>query len=90
MKDLINTKIKLFTENIENANNNLNFFTPVYFFNLYLCLEMGLNFVVIIIILLSILTYDKNTPELKAKIEETIEWINFAKEEIIGAIYGVI
>jgi len=90
VKALINTKIKLFTENIENANNNLNFFTPVYFFNLYLCLEMGLNFVVIIIILLSILTYDKNTPELKAKIEETIEWINFAKEEIIGAIYGVI
>ena len=90
VKELIDKKIKLFTENIENANSNLNFFTPVYFFNLYLALEMGLNFVVILIILFSMLTYDTNTPELKAKIEETIEWINVAKEEIITAIYGVI
>ena len=90
VKVLIEDKIKLFTENIENANSNLNFFTPVYFFNLYLALEMGLNFVVILIILFSMLTYDTNTPELKAKIEETIEWINVAKEEIITAIYGVI
>lgn len=90
VKPLIEKKITLFTENIENANSNLNFFTPVYFFNLYLALEMGLNFVVILIILFSMLTYDTNTPELKAKIEETIEWINVAKEEIITAIYGVI
>lgn len=90
VKPLIKNKIKLFTENIENANNNLNFFTPVYFFNLYLALEMGLNFVVILIILFSMLTYDENTPELKAKIEETVEWIKVAKEEIITAIYGVI
>lgn len=90
VKALIDKKIKLFTENIENANNNLNFFTPVYFFNLYLALEMGLNFVVILIILFSMLTYDENTPELKAKIEETVEWIKVAKEEIITAIYGVI
>lgn len=90
VKVLIEDKIKLFTENIENANSNLNFFTPVYFFNLYLALEMGLNFVVILIILFSMLTYDTNTPELKAKIKETIEWINVAKEEIITAIYGVI
>jgi len=90
VKELIDKKIKLFTENIKNANSNLNFFTPVYFFNLYLALEMGLNFVVILIILFSMLTYDTNTPELKAKIKETIEWINFAKEEIITAIYGVI
>ena len=90
VKALIDDKIKLFTENIENANNNLNFFTPVYFFNLYLALEMGLNFVVILIILFSMLTYDENTPELKAKIEETVEWIKVAKEEIITAIYGVI
>lgn len=90
VKALIDDKIKLFTENIENANNNLNFFTPVYFFNLYLALEMGLNFVVILIILFSMLTYDENTPELKANIEETVEWIIVAKEEIITAIYGVI
>lgn len=90
VKALIDDKIKLFTENIENANNNLNFFTPVYFFNLYLALEMGLNFVVILIILFSMLTYDENTPELKAKIEETVEWIKVAKDEIITAIYGVI
>jgi len=90
VKALIDDKIKLFTDNIENANNNLNFFTPVYFFNLYLALEMGLNFVVILIILFSMLTYDENTPELKAKIEETVEWIKVAKEEIITAIYGVI
>ena len=90
VKALIDKKIILFTENIENANNNLNFFTPVYFFNLYLALEMGLNFVVILIILFSMLTYDENTPELKAKIEETVEWIKVAKEEIITAIYGVI
>lgn len=90
VNDLIKSKIKLFTENIENANNNLNFFTPVYFFNLYLALEMGLNFVVILIILFSMLTYDENTPELKANIEETVEWIKFAKEEIVTAIYGVI
>lgn len=90
VKALIDKKIKLFTENIENANNNLNFFTPVYFFNLYLALEMGLNFVVILIILFSMLTYDTNTPELKANIEEGVEWIKFAKEEIVTAIYGVI
>ena len=90
VKALIDNKIKLFTENIENANNNLNFFTPVYFFNLYLALEMGLNFVVILIILFSMLTYDENTPELKANIEEGVEWIKFAKEEIVTAIYGVI
>ena len=90
VKVMIEEKIKLFTENIENANNNLNFFTPVYFFNLYLALEMGLNFVVILIILFSMLTYDENTPELKAKIEETVEWIKVAKEEIETAIYGVI
>ena len=90
VKALIDDKIKLFTENIENANNNLNFFTPVYFFNLYLALEMGLNFVVILIILFSMLTYDENTPELKANIEEGVEWIKFAKEEIVTAIYGVI
>ena len=90
VKALIDKKIILFTENIENANNNLNFFTPVYFFNLYLALEMGLNFVVILIILFSMLTYDENTPELKANIEEGVEWIKFAKEEIVTAIYGVI
>jgi hypothetical protein len=90
VKVLIEEKIKLFTENIENANNNLNFFTPVYFFNLYLALEMGLNFVAILIILFSMLTYDTNTPELKANIEETVEMIKVAKEEIETAIYGVI
>ena len=90
VKALIESKIELFTENIKNANENLNFFTPVYFFNLYLALEMGLNFVVILIILFSMLTYDENTPELKANIEEGVEWIKFAKEEIVTAIYGVI
>ena len=90
VKVLIEDKIKLFTGNIKNANENLNFFTPVYFFNLYLALEMGLNFVVILIILFSMLTYDENTPELKANIEEGVEWIKFAKEEIVTAIYGVI
>ena len=90
VKTLIKKKIKLFTENIENANDNLIFSKPVYFFNLYLALEIGLNFVVILIILFSMLTYDTNTPELKAKIEETVEMIKVAKEEIVTAIYGVI
>ena len=90
VKALIDDKIKLFTENIENANNNLNFFTPVYFFNLYLALEMGLNFVVILIILFSMLTYDENTPELKANIKIMVAAIVVAKEEIETAIYGVI
>ena len=90
VKALIDEKIILFTENIENANNNLNFFTPVYFFNLYLALEMGLNFVVILIILFSMLTYDENTPELKANIKIMVAAIVVAKEEIETAIYGVI
>ena len=85
--DLINKKIKTF---VENANNNLNFFMPVYFFNLYLALEMGLNFIVILIILYAMLYYDESTPELKEKIKETIEWIKVAKDEIETAIYGVI
>ena len=90
VKVLIEDKIKLFTDNIENANKNLNFFTPVYFFNLYLALEMGLNFVVILIILFSMLTYDENTPELKANIKIMVAAIVVAKEEIETAIYGVI
>ena len=90
VKVLIEDKIKLFTGNIKNANENLNFFTPVYFFNLYLALEMGLNFVVILIILFSMLTYDENTPELKANIKIMVAAIVVAKEEIETAIYGVI
>ena len=88
--DLINIKIKTFVENVENANNNLNFFMPVYFFNLYLALEIGVNFIVILIILYAMLYYDESTPELKEKIKETIEWIKVAKDEIETAIYGVI
>ena len=88
--DLINKKIDVFVKNVDNANDNLNFFTPVYFFNLYLALEMGVNFIVILIILNAMLYYDKSTPELKEKIKETIEWIKVAKDEIETAIYGVI
>ena len=88
--DLINKKIKTFVENVDNANNNLNFFMPVYFFNLYLALEIGVNFIVILIILYAMLYYDESTPELKEKIKETIEWIKVAKDEIETAIYGVI
>lgn len=88
--DLINKKIDVFVKNVDNANDNLNFFTPVYFFNLYLALEMGVNFIVILIILYAMLYYDKSTPELKEKIKETIEWIKVAKDEIETAIYGVI
>lgn len=86
----INNKIDVFVKNIDNANDNLNFFTPVYFFNLYLALEMGVNFIVILIILYAMLYYDESTPELKEKIKETIEWIKVAKDEIETAIYGVI
>ena len=32
----------------------------------------------------------RSTPELKANIEEAVEWIKVAKEEIVTAIYGVI
>ena len=86
----INKKIDIFVKNVDNANDNLNFFTPVYFFNLYLALEMGVNFIVILIILYAMLYYDESTPELKEKIKETIEWIKVAKDEIETAIYGVI
>ena len=90
--NLINNKIDIFVKNVDNANDNLNFFTPVYFFNLYLALEMGVNFIVILIILYSILyyDYDDSTPELKEKIKEIIEWIKVAKDELETAIYGVI
>lgn len=88
--NLINKKIEIFVKNVDNANDNLNFFTPVYFFNLYLALEMGVNFIVILIILYAMLYYDESTPELKEKIKETIEWIKVAKDEIETAIYGVI
>lgn len=88
--NLINKKIDVFVKNVDNANDNLNFFTPVYFFNLYLALEMGVNFIVILIILYAMLYYDESTPELKEKIKETIEWIKVAKDEIETAIYGVI
>ena len=88
--DLINKKIKTFVENVDNANDNLKFFMPVYFFNLYLALEIGVNFIVILIILYAMLYYDESTPELKEKIKETIEWIKVAKDEIETAIYGVI
>jgi len=88
--NLINKKIDVFVKNVDNANDNLNFFTPVYFFNLYLALEMGVNFIVILIILYAMLYYDKSTPELEEKIKETIEWIKVAKDEIETAIYGVI
>jgi len=87
---LINNKIDIFVRNVDNANDNLNFFTPVYFFNLYLALEMGVNFIVILIILYAMLYYDESTPELKEKIKEIIEWIKLAKDEIETAIYGVI
>jgi len=88
--NLINNKIDIFVKNVDNANDNLNFFTPVYFFNLYLALEMGVNFIIILIILYAMLYYDESTPELKEKIKEIIEWIKVAKDEIETAIYGVI
>ena len=88
--NLINKKIDIFVKNVDNANDNLNFFTPVYFFNLYLALEMGVNFIIILIILYSILYYDEGAAEIKEKIKETIEWIKVAKDEIETAIYGVI
>ena len=88
--NLINNKIDIFVKNVDNANDNLKFFTPVYFFNLYLALEMGVNFIVILIILYAMLYHDESTPELKEKIKETIEWIKVAKDEIETAIYGVI
>ena len=88
--NLINKKIDIFVKNVDNANDNLNFFTPVYFFNLYLALEMGLNFIIILIILYSILYYDEGAADIKEKIKETIKWIKVAIAEIETAIYGVI
>lgn len=88
--NLIDKKIDIFVKNVDNANNNLNFFTPVYFFNLYLALEMGVNFTIILTILYSILYYDESAADIKEKIKETIEWIKVAIAEIETAIYGVI
>ena len=83
--------INKFIKNVELANDNLNFFIPVYFVNLYLILEVALVFLVILLILYIYLAYDdKILEETRESIENLIDKLNIIKDEIQTAVLGVI
>jgi hypothetical protein len=83
--------INTFIKNVELANDNLNFFIPVYFVNLYLILEVALVFLVILLILYIYLAYDdKILEETRESIENLIDKLNIIKDEIQTAVLGVI
>ena len=91
LKNHINNNIDTFCKNIELANDNLNFFIPVYFVNLYLILEVALVFLVILLILYIYLAYDdKILEETRESIENLIDKLNIIKDEIQTAVLGVI
>jgi hypothetical protein len=85
----VNTKVKNFISLFATTNDNLNFWTPVYFLNLYLAVEIGLNLFLILSVLIIISTYSGST-DIQSYINTVKGYINQAIEELKTAVIGVI
>lgn len=85
VKDKVDNFIALFAT----TNDNLDFWTPVYFLNLYLAVEIGLNLLLMLGVLIIISTYS-NSAEIEKYIAKVKKLINDAIEELKTAVIGVI
>jgi hypothetical protein len=85
----VDTKVKNFISLFATTNDNLNFWTPVYFLNLYLAVEIGLNLFLILSVLIIISTYSGST-DIQSYINTVKGYINQAIEELKTAVIGVI
>ena len=89
IKENLDLKIKDFNALLKKTNNNIDFGRPVYYFNLYLALELALCFGIIILILMIIYNY---SGDVKIKETLTIIMINIIiiidtlKDAILGVI----
>jgi len=89
IKDKIKLKIDNFCEFLKETNNKIDFGRPVYYFNLYLALELTICFVIILLILIIIYKY---SGDVKIKKTLTIIMINIIIifDTLYEAILGVI
>ena len=85
----VNLKVDNFINLFAATNDNLNFWTPVYFLNLYLAVEIGLNLLSILAVLIIISNYSKN-PDIEKYIQKVKEYIKNAIDELQTAVIGVI
>jgi hypothetical protein len=85
----LDNKIKVFNDLLRKSNNNIDFGRSVYFFNLYLALELAFCFGIIILILMIIYNY---SGDVKIKKTLSIIMINIIiifdtlKDAILGVI----
>lgn len=89
VKDKVDKKVEDFIALFATTNDNLDFWTPVYFLNLYLAVEIGLNLLLMLCILIIISTYS-NSVEIEKYIAKVKKLINDAIEELKTAVIGVI
>jgi hypothetical protein len=85
----VDTKVTNFISLFATTNDNLNFWTPVYFLNLYLAVEIGLNLFLILSVLIIISTYS-GSDAIEAYITKVKGYIETAIEELKTAVIGVI
>jgi hypothetical protein len=86
---MVTTKTDTFIGLFATTNDNLNFWTPVYFLNLYLAVEIGLNLLLILIVLTIISTY-YDSKIIRIFIVQATVLIMTAIEELKTALIGVI
>lgn len=89
IKTAVNLKVNTFINLFATTNDNLNFWTPVYFLNLYLAVEIGVNLLAILAVLIIISNYSKN-PDIEKYIQKVKAYISTAIEELQTAVIGVI
>lgn len=85
----VDTKVTNFISLFATTNDNLNFWTPVYFLNLYLAVEIGLNLFLILSVLIIISTYS-GSDAIEAYITTVKGYIEAAIDELKTAVIGVI
>jgi hypothetical protein len=86
---MVTTKTDTFIGLFATTNDNLNFWTPVYFLNLYLAVELGLNLLLILTVLTIISTY-YDSKIIRIYIVQATVLIMTAIEELKTALIGVI
>jgi hypothetical protein len=88
LQENIDEKTKTFISLFATTNDNLNFWSPVYFLNLYLAVEIGVNLLLILFVLIIISNY-ANIPNIQIYIDKVRELIDVAIEELKTAIVGI-
>lgn len=89
LHNMVTNKTDTFIGLFATTNDNLNFWTPVYFLNLYLAVEIGVNLMLILAVLIIISIYS-DSQIIQQYILQAIIFIDYAIEELKTALIGVI